>query len=121
MDIRVKALGKDEPISNYGKRKSIQDVRNSVANKAENIKIAKYDNTTYRIGLYRNAIKVETFEVIDEGYSEDDIKEAIRQKIISGECDDAIIKVYGEIQMKRKAERKAKSNLNQQEQDSEKA
>jgi len=96
-DLKIKFLGRDAKNSDTGRAMPIEEIRQNVAKNRKNIVIGLAEGKR-RIGLYRNTYKLDTIEIESEDdYTDEQIREFVKQKIIDGTFDRQITTVYAEL------------------------
>lgn len=75
----------------------IEEIRRNVAKNPKNIVIGIADGKR-RIGLYRNTYRLDTIEFENgDHYTDEQIREFVKQKILAGEFDKEITEVYAKL------------------------
>jgi hypothetical protein len=96
-DLKIKFLGRDAKISDTGRAMPIEEIRQNVAKNRKNIVIGLADGKR-RIGLYRNTYRLDTIEIENgDGYSDEQVREFVKQKILDGSFDHQITSVYAQL------------------------
>ena len=102
--MKFRIVDRDESFSGKQK-KSIEDVRESVASKEKNIRVIYRDDRRY-VTLYRNDIKVASIEITEnEELGKEQIRQGIKQELLIGTFDKYIFDEYRRINRERARER----------------
>ena len=105
--MKFKVLDREASVSLRGRKRTIEEIRQTVAQRDRNFKISKYEDK-YRVAIYRNGIKVAVVEIEEEGITEDEILNNIKEEILKGTFDEQLTKVYRQVLEERKKKREKK-------------
>jgi hypothetical protein len=99
--MEYKVLDRDASISLRGKKKTVEEIRETVARNERNIRIGTYYGKR-RAGIYRNGIKVVVLEIEDKTLAPERIREELKQEILNGMFDEQLTILYGELLRERR-------------------
>ena len=102
-----KILDREEPISERGRRRTIEQIRETVAARDRNFRVSRYKGRI-RAAIYRNGVKVAVVE-FEEEMSEDEVVEKLKEEVLKGTFDRQLTEVYRKVMEERKARRRARA------------
>jgi len=111
--MEFKILDRNEPISERGRKRTIEQIRQTVASRDRNFRVSRYQGKV-RAAIYRNGVKVAVVEFEGE-VSEEEVVEKLKEEVLKGTFDRQLTEVYRKVMEERKARKKAREKAEDRE------
>lgn len=98
--VEFRILDRDEPISEKGRKRTIEEIRETVAGRDKNFKVSEYQGKV-RVAIYRNGVKVAVVE-FEGDVDEKEAVKRLKEEVLKGTFDRQLTEVYRKVMEERK-------------------